>query len=248
MLRHILLSAGIAGLLSAIVLTLLQMAWITPLIMEAETYEDGALVELAHTETHEHEHAAVDAHSHAAAEHEHHHDASDWKPAEGLQRALFTLGSNIVMGVAYALLLSAVYMFWRQPRSRAEGLLFGLAGFAVFFAAPALGLPPELPGTAAADLAARQQWWLGTAVATALGLALLFAQHNWLLRAAGIAALAAPHLLGAPHPAAPASLAPEQLQAHFRLATVLGNAAFWSLLGLVSTHSWQLINRQTATD
>jgi predicted cobalt transporter CbtA len=37
-----------------------------------------------------------------------------------------------------------------------RGLLWGLGGFAALHLAPAVGLPPELPGMASADLAARQ--------------------------------------------------------------------------------------------
>jgi cobalt transporter subunit CbtA len=224
MFREILLAAGVAGLLAALMLTLTQTLWITPLILQAETYEDAAESATAvTTQQHRESH-----------EHEHHHDASEWKPSDGLQRALFTLVSNIVMGVGYALLLIGVYTLWRRPNNIAEALLFGLAGFAVFFGAPGLGLPPELPGTEAAELAARQQWWIGTAIATAIGLALLCAQNNWILRALGGAVLLAPHLIGAPHLATESSLAPVELQTQFRLATVISNAVFWLLLGAVS--------------
>lgn len=270
MFREIFLSASIAGLLAALILTLLQIVWVTPLILHAETYEDApasapiaALTAMpaAATNTHEH-HDAAHEHTHyhdqhtaiATHEHDHHHDANAWKPADGLQRTLFTLTSNVVMGVAYALLLIGVYTVWRRPNGLAQGLLFGLAGFAVFFAAPGLGLPPELPGTEAAALAARQQWWIGTAVATALGLALLFVPNplftrkRWLLRAVGIIVLAAPHLVGAPHLATETSLAPTELQNHFRIATAVCNAIFWLLLGAISALALQRFSSQQPTN
>ena len=57
---------------------------------------------------------------------------------------------------------------------------WGLAGFAAFTLAPNLGLPPELPAMPAADLLARQAWWIGTVVATAAGLALIvFGRSPW---------------------------------------------------------------------
>lgn len=251
MFRNILLSAGIAGLFAALLLTLLQIALITPLILQAETFEGGAAVEAtpAHAApaADEHDHSSHDhaqaphdhaAHEHAAAPaepagHDHHH-GDEWAPADGLERTLFTLASNIVMGFAYSLLLVGVYVGLQRPVSPLQGLLFGLAGFAVFFAAPGLGLPPELPGTEAAELGARQQWWVAAALSTAVGLALLFLQKNNLLRVLGIAIIAGPHLIGAPHLAQEASLAPEELQHQFRLATTLGNAAFWMALGTVS--------------
>lgn len=255
MFREIFLSAGIAGLLAALILTLLQMVWITPLILHAETYEDAAasmpiaVLVQNHGDAHEHDdadHASLDPHAaNAEHEHDHHHNVDDWKPADGLQRTLFTLTSNIVMGVGYALLLIGVYTLWQRPNGLAHGLLFGLAGFAVFFAAPGLGLPPELPGTEAAALASRQQWWIGTAVATALGLALLFAQNplftkiKWPLRVVGVLVLAAPHIVGAPHLATETSLAPAELQNQFRIATTVSNAVFWLLLGAISALALQ---------
>ncbi len=248
MFREIFLSAGIAGLLAALILTLLQAVWITPLILHAETYENAVAVTplssttaTQHYDEHEHHDSAAHQHSdeHEAAGAEHKHDADAWQPADGLQRTLFTLTSNVVMGVGYALLLIGVYVLWRRPIGAARGLLFGLAGFAVFFAAPGLGLPPELPGTEAAALMARQQWWIGTAIATAIGLALLFGQKKWPLRAVGVLALIAPHLVGAPHLATEASLAPAELQNHFRLATTVCNAVFWLLLGAISAFALQ---------
>lgn len=235
MFRAILLSAGVAGLLAALVLTLLQATWITPLILKAETFEHGAPAETA---THEHAHEHDHAHA-AEAEHHDHHDDDAWTPADGIERTFFTLVSNIVMGFAYALMLTGIYVLWHQPKNAAQGLLFGLAGFAVFFAAPGLGLPPELPGTEAADLGQRQMWWIGTAATTAVALALLFVQQNWLLRVLGIIILLTPHIIGAPHPGVAGGLAPEELQHQFRVTTVVCNAAFWLVLGATSAIAWR---------
>ena len=234
--RPLLLAAAAAGLLAALALTLLQSLWITPLILRAETYENATPA--AHEHSHEH--------GDAAAPHEHEHDPDAWKPEDGWQRTLFTVAANVVMGVGYALLLGGVYLLWRAPSNALQGALFGIAGFVVFFAAPGLGLPPELPGTAAAELGARQQWWLETALATAAGLALLIAQSRWWLRVVGVALLLAPHLLGAPQPDAPASLAPETLQQQFRVATTACNALFWLLLGTLSATLWRKTSRPHA--
>ncbi|MCY1459810.1 cobalt transporter subunit CbtA (proposed) [compost metagenome] len=115
-----------------------------------------------------------------------------------------------------------------------SGALWGLGGFAVFCLAPTLGLPPELPGTAAADLAQRQAWWVGTAAATAVGLALIVFAHNWLLKIVGAVLLVVPHVIGAPQPEVHQMLAPEALEAEFKVASLLTNAAFWLALGLIS--------------
>ena len=136
MLKRIAQTAGFAGLLAALLLTLMQSLWVTPLILEAETYESAAPVA-------EHSHAANTAHDH--------HDADAWAPQDGAQRTLFTGLSNLVVAVGFALMLAGLYSL-RAPGRIWQGLLWGLAGFAIFSLAPAIGLPPELPGTAAADL------------------------------------------------------------------------------------------------
>jgi len=159
-LRETVLAAALAGIAASLLLTLLQFVWVTPLILRGETYEDRA-------EVLEHSHETT-----AGAEH--HHDENAWKPQNGLERSLVTVGANALVGIGYALILIAVYLFWRAPKSPGWGAIFGLAGFVVFFVAPALGLPPDLPGTAAAELSVRQQWWVMTALATGLGLLLFF--------------------------------------------------------------------------
>ena len=223
-------TAGFTGLLAALLLTLLQSFWVSPLILQAETYETAAPA------AHEHEHAG------AAASEEHHHDAEAWSPEDGWQRVLSTTGGNLVVAVGFALLLAAMYTL-RSPGRAATGALWGLGGFAVFCLAPTLGLPPELPGTAAADLALRQYWWVGTAAATAVGLALIVFAGNWLLKAVGLVLLVIPHVIGAPQPEVHESLAPEALESQFIVASLLTNAAFWVALGLIS--AW-LYRRQAA--
>lgn len=229
MIKRIARTAGFSGLLAALLLTLLQSFWISPLILQAETFETSAPAE-----QHEHNGEAVAAHEHSA---------EAWAPEDGWQRVLSTTGGNLVVAVGFALILAALYSL-REPRRVASGALWGLAGFAVFCLAPTLGLPPELPGTAAADLGQRQTWWVGTAAATAAGLALLvFAQH-WLLKVAGVVLLVLPHVIGAPQPQVHESLAPEALETQFKIASWVTNAAFWVALGLLS--AWLFRRRPQA--
>jgi cobalt transporter subunit CbtA len=114
---------------------------------------------------------------------------------------------------------------WRQ------GVLWGLAAFAVFTLAPGLGLPPELPAMPAAELGPRQAWWLGTVAATASGLALIVYGRSVLAIAAGVALLVAPHLIGAPQPVSYESPIPENLHHSFVVAVVMTTLVFWVLLG-----------------
>lgn len=228
MLRETLLAAVLAGLVAALVLTLVQSVWVTPLILQGETYEDRA-------------EAVAQQHELAHASGEHHHDPAAWKPQDGWQRMSFTFAANLLMGVGYAFVLVAVYLLWREPRSAWWGAAYGLAGYLVFFASPGLGLPPELPGTAAAELGTRQGWWVMTALATGAGLLLLFSQQKWWVRILALAILIAPHLIPAPQPAVEASLAPADLQSQFRVATTLCNAAFWLSLGVASSFAFRKI-------
>ncbi|MFJ3486959.1 CbtA family protein [Pseudomonas sp. NPDC090202] len=219
MFKRIAQTAGFTGLLAALLLTLFQSFSVAPLILQAETYEKSAPVEV-----HEHAEGAMAGHV---------HDEEAWEPEDGWQRILSTTGGNLVVAVGFSLMLAALYTL-RAPRSIGQGALWGLAGFAVFVAAPTMGLPPELPGTAAADLTQRQIWWIGTAASTAVGLALIVFAHNWLLKALGVAILVVPHLIGAPQPAVYSALAPEELEHQFKIASWLTNAAFWVAMGVIS--------------
>jgi len=218
MIKRIAQTAGFTGLLAALLLTLLQSFWVAPLILKAETFENAPVA------TQVHEHAEATAHS---------HDAEAWEPQDGWQRVLSTTGGNLVVAVGFALMLAGLYTL-RAPTRTAQGLLWGLAGYATFVLAPTLGLPPELPGTAAADLAQRQLWWIGTAGSTAAGIALIVFGRNWLLKVLGMAILAVPHVIGAPQPEVHSMLAPEALEAQFKIASQLTNVAFWLALGLIS--------------
>ena len=221
MIKRIAQTAGFTGLLAALLLTLLQSFWVAPLILQAETFENAPAA------------AEVVPHVHAEGAAAHTHDAEAWEPENGWQRVLSTTGGNLVVAVGFALMLAGLYTL-RAPTRIAQGLLWGLAGYATFVLAPTLGLPPELPGTAAADLAQRQIWWVGTAASTAAGIALLVFGRNWLLKGLGVAILAVPHVIGAPQPEVHSMLAPEALEAQFKIASQLTNVAFWLALGLIS--------------
>lgn len=213
---RLLLSAGISGMAAALMLSLLQLFWVTPLIIEAESYE-AAAESAAHIHSDE-----------VAVGHEHPDEA--WQPEEGWQRTLATASSNIVMAIGFALMLTGAYQL-RRPGRWFDGFVWGFAGYLVFFAAPSLGLPPELPGTTAAELLDRQYWWLATVCSTAVGIVLLLLQDRNVLKLAGVLLLLVPHLLGAPQAAVAESLAPAELQVQFIWASALSNLAFWLMLG-----------------
>ena len=159
------------------------------------------------------------------------HDHEAWRPASGWERTLFTVVSNIVLAISFALLLGALICLRGKMTNWRFGLLWGLAGYAVFFVAPSLGLPPEVPGTETARLADRQIWWLLAVACTGAGLWLFAFAPALFDKLLGTALLAVPHLIGAPQPQIQSSVAPHDLANAFVYASVFANAVFWLLLG-----------------
>jgi cobalt transporter subunit CbtA len=158
-------------------------------------------------------------------------NAAAWEPKEGFQRTALTVLSGILKDVGFALLLAAAYALSGREVDWRKGLYWGLAGFATFTLAPGLGLPPEVPGTAAAPLLDRQIWWVATAAATGAGLAMLFLTQRaaWVL--GGVGLLVLPHVFGAPQPVEYKSAAPESLAHQFVVAAVITSLLFWVVLG-----------------
>jgi cobalt transporter subunit CbtA len=241
-LNRIAVSALLGGVLSGLLLTAIQQWQVIPIIEQAEVYERAAAgghgVPAGHSHSQDgHSHVALeqDPHPHEhqhELEHEHEHAAS--QAVGGFARSGLTALANVAMGVGFALLLGALLCLRDERRGWKRGLLYGGAAYAVFFAAPSLGLPPELPGTAAAPLADRQLWWIATAALTAGGIATLAYAAVWQVRVLGIALLCIPHAIGAPQIAVHAGVAPAALAESFVYATAIANAAFWLALGALT--------------
>lgn len=237
MIPRVLLVALAAGIVAGLAATGLQELRVTPLILEAEAYESGT----AHGDT-----EATASHDHGEAGHDH-AAAGAWTPENGLERRAYTLMSNVLTGIAFGLLLVAGYVLRGRRVDLRQGLLWGLAGFAVFNLAPALGLPPELPGSIAADLGERQLWWFGTVAATGLGLAAIVFAPRWPWKLAGAFLVVMPHAVGAPHPPVMGGAAPPELAAEFAVATVVVAALFWLVLGATSGYLFDRLERRAAT-
>ncbi|HFD31084.1 MAG TPA: cobalt transporter [Gammaproteobacteria bacterium] len=221
MLRSILISAILVGTISGIFLTAVQQYKVTPLILEAETYESS-------DDGHSHTHEKAESTEHADKADSHSHDESD-------QRLLLSLLSNIFAGIAFAFITEAAIVYSEQ-KGWAKGILWGLAGFIVFYAAPSLGLHPKLPGTSGAPLLHQQLWWVATATATAAGIAMLVfsSKSKSLFKAIGVLLLASPHIVGAPVPAQIITSVPDLLMQKFVIASALTNVSFWLVLGVLS--------------
>jgi cobalt transporter subunit CbtA len=229
-LRMFLTVALLAGISAGLVSWGVHMLGTTPLILQAEVYENAGEAAAPAAATG----AEATQHSHDANAAEHHHDAGAWAPADGWERNLYTLGADMVTGVGFAFLLTAAIVFFGKGADWRRGLLWGLAGFACFSLAPSFGLPPELPGTEAAPLLERQLWWIGTAIATAGGLFAAARLRNVYGYAIAVVLIALPHVIGAPQPESPGGLAPEELEHKFILVAIATSLVFWLVLGVLT--------------
>lgn len=246
--NRIVRAAALSGILAGLLLTAVQQFQVSKIILQAETYESAAAAvskgEPAHAGTVRHVHADGHAHTHEVAlppsaleyshDAQHAHAQAGWQPENGAERTFLTALANISMAVGFGLLLTGAISLHGRASGLRAGLLWGAAAYLVFFVAPSIGLPPELPGTAAAPLAVRQMWWLTTVAATAGGLSLLAFARGAALKLLGAVVLFAPHVVGAPQPEVHASAAPAELARAFVFATALANAAFWLALGALA--------------
>ncbi|MDP6954323.1 MAG: CbtA family protein, partial [Alphaproteobacteria bacterium] len=181
------------------------------LIVAAETYEVPA----------------DDGHAHS------HDDAHPVAQGDG-GRVWLRLGTNVLIGIGFALMLTAALALTGRQLDWRQGALWGLAGFAVFTLAPALGLPPKLPGMGGGILEQQQAWWLGTVVATGIGLwALLLVPATW-LKTIGVVLIVLPHAVGAPEVPAVTDSVPPEMAAAFVSATMVANLVFWLALGALA--------------
>ncbi|MFN0313929.1 MAG: CbtA family protein [Burkholderiales bacterium] len=228
--RHIAVSALLAGLLTGVPMTFVQMFTTSPLIAQAEAFENSAAVEHASS-------------SGAQGSHDH---GNSWEPGEGLERTLYTGLSTVLAAIGYALILAVVLAQLKRSGWR-QGLLLGAAGYVVFQLAPGLGLPPQPPGVPEAELMPRQTWWFGTVTATALGLGALYwarthSKAIWIL--VGVVLLVAPHVIGAPQAVRGISAVPQSLAEQFAVVALLTMGAFWLLLGSIEGLIFSKLSRR----
>jgi cobalt transporter subunit CbtA len=219
---HRVLTVGLlAGLLAGLVVATLQHFVTTPLILQGEVYE-------AQQATGDHDMAGMD----------------DWKPADGIERTAFTSIATIATAAGFALILLAGMLVAGDPITVRVAFGWAVAAFVATGLAPALGLAPELPGSAAGPLLERQVWWVGTAIATGAALWLFLRSQTVLPKIIAVALLALPHLIGAPEAVRFESKAPAELAAHFVAASLTIQAALWILSGVAAGALWTRFERR----
>lgn len=219
MLTRLLAAALFAGLASGLLVAALQAHLATPLILQAETFEHAG----------GHEHApGTPPHEHAAGEQGHDHHADEWQPSDGLERFAYSALATVATAVGYALLLGACMLAAGVPLDTRTVLAWGLGAFVATALAPAVGLPPSLPGTGESPLIPRQLWWVATMAATGAGLYIL--AYHWKSALAVIGALiliALPHVWGAPAAVLAESKVPVTLAAQFAARSLALSMVLW---------------------
>ena len=207
--RRLATAALLAGIFSGLVLFAIQRFTVIPLIETAEKFESEG-----------HGQHLKDA-----------HEPAEWQPEEGWQRISLTAAATVLSSIGLAAIFLGFAMLARITLSARTGMILGLAAFACFSLAPALGLPPQPPGVPSADVAARQMWWAATAIATAIGMwMLLSGPRTWILRISGVICIFVPHVIGAPKIFGDTPV-PESVLRQFAFASLASMSVFWLLLG-----------------
>ena len=228
MLNRILTTALFAGAAAGLITTLLQLAFVQPVLLHAELYESGQLLHNPGTPV-----SSVQTHLEI-----------------DLLRDGLSLLFTMLTYTGYAFILIAMMVLAETQGAvinARNGLIWGVAGFITFHMAPGFGLAPEVPGVSAASVEARQIWWFATALATAAALWIIAFHRGKLLWLLAVALLLAPHLIGAPAPESYAGTVPPELSSLFAARAFGVGLAAWVLLGLFAGYFWQAENRHDET-
>jgi predicted cobalt transporter CbtA len=135
MFRTIVFTSCLVGLLTGAILTGLQLVMTVPVILEAEKYEGSE--HAAHEQPASVNEKANTKSNGAFSElyknlYDFQHAESDWEPEDGWQRSTATLVANVLIAIAFSLLLVSALSLRPDPRWK-EGLLWGLVGCAKSF-------------------------------------------------------------------------------------------------------------------
>ena len=208
--RNLVLSAFIIAIFAGLIFSAYQAFFITPIILSSEVYE---VLEPAS------------------------HQIEAWSPEDGIERHTWSFATNFLLCFAYALILLSA-MTVKTNITVIKGLYWGIAAYLTIFVAPALGLPPEIPGMEAAFLEGRQVWWIVTLIFTAVSLWMI-AFQGLFYKGIGVVLITIPHIFGAPQSESHgfANTDPQAVEAlttlwhQFIIQTSIANALLWLVIG-----------------
>jgi cobalt transporter subunit CbtA len=219
MFTRILTSAVFAGAGAGLIIALLQFAFVQPVLLHAELYENGTLVHFGAEPV-----SAIQK-------------VFSFDPVRDGLSLLFTM----LTYCGYALILVALMSVAEDrgalitPRS---GMIWGLMGFIAAHLAPAFSLPPEVPGVAAADVLLRQYWWFATVALAAVAMWLIAFHFTKMGIAAAVVLLLLPHIIGAPQPDVFTGPVPTEIGALFASRALSVGLMAWILLGAFCAYFW----------
>lgn len=228
MLNSILKRGLVAGFASGLLAAILHLFFVQPILLKAERYETGELIYRPANAVDE---QLVGPLSTASSE-----ASGPLVPAPALdpgRDSLTALFFGLIYG-GFGLLLAAG-MGWAEARGHAPslrmGLVWGALGWVAVQLAPAVGLPPGLPGMPGAALAAHQAWWLATVMTTTLGITILAFGRGWSALTAGAAFILSMHVIGAPVPETLTGPVPAELASRFATRVLGVGLIAWAMLG-----------------
>ena len=222
MFGRILTSALFAGAAAGLIAALLQLFFVQPVLLHAELYESGELVHFGSE--------AVSAHPDLPGLFD--------EPMRNLLSILFTMLTYTGYALVMVALMSQAERQGHEITAR-HGIIWGLAGFVAFHFAPGLTLAPEVPGVAAADVGARQVWWVATVASAGVAMWLIAFGGNLVAYVIAALLLMAPHVIGAPEPDSFTGPVPTEIGALFAARAFGIGMAAWVLLGAFCAYFWQ---------
>ncbi len=208
----------LTALISGSFLTFLQSQKVIPLILQAEQFEGGPIISYESENIH--------------GNHQHIEEAGHPQPATIEARLIKTWVMNSVICTVWVLSIMIMLLLHKKNRWY-DGVSMGLIGFYSLFAAPALGLHPELPGATAAPLEARQFWWLLVAGSSFIGLNMMIYKGKVWVRFVGFTLILIPFVYHPPAAEIFGGSAPFLLAKQFTVYVWLTNLLSWLFTGLL---------------
>ncbi|UWR26255.1 CbtA family protein [Sulfitobacter sp. S223] len=217
MLSKLLTSALFAGAAAGLIAGLLQLLFVQPVLLHAELYESGELVHFGSI--------ASSAHPDL--------------PGFDAVRDLLSIVFSMLTYTGYAMMLVALMLIAEERGAHVTartGIIWGIAGFVAAHFAPGFSLAPELPGSAAADIGARQVWWFATVISAGIAMWLLAFGRNWAMLGSAVILLAAPHVIGAPMPDTLTGPVPTEIASQFTSRAYGIGMVAWVMLGCFAAY------------
>ena len=220
MFLRILTIALFAGFIAGVISAVMQMIFLQPILLHAELYEAGNLTHFGNSMV----------------------SGSHLIPTFDFQRNALNVLFSALIYTGYALILTSLFAYASSLNLKIDNvraILFGICGFVTVQLSPAFGLPPELPGVAAAELIPRQIWWFFCVISTGLGLWIIAFGGNLIFIMVGVILILLPHIIGAPQPLMFIGPTPPELASHFASRALTIGLVTWSCLGISIGYFWR---------